>query len=367
MKKFFSFFLSFFVVCGAMASPPRIHAAYHFKQFRAHPPIHVFRGASKTPLGMTPDQIKSMYHLPQDGGRGTIVIIGAYDNPTIEMDLQKFSKQFSLPVCTTKNGCFEKHKMSKLVKRNASAEMETSLDVEWAHAIAPRAKILLVEATTLSGANLLQAIDYVATRPDAVAISMSWGGAEFPEETSLDAHFVSASGAPFFAASGDQGSGVSWPAVSPNVIGVGGTSIVTKGRKKSAKETAWIGSGGGLSAYEAQPSFQSEYSIPKSNGMRAVPDVAYDADPHSGFPIVHRNVWRTVGGTSAGAPQWAAIAALGNGASNINFYQDKASTNHAKYFRDISSGSNGNCGYYCDARKHYDFITGLGTPLTVTF
>ncbi len=244
--------------------------------------------------------------------------------------------------------------------------METTLDVEWAHAIAPQAKILLVEATTPSGKNLLKAVDYAAARADATAISMSWGGAEFPEEVSLDSHFVSKSGAPFFASSGDNGSGASWPASSPNVIGVGGTSLSLKSDGSLSKEIAWSGSGGGISAYEKEPSYQSEYSIPKSGGMRAIPDVSYDADPASGFSIVRGGTWYVVGGTSAGAPQWAAIAALGS-VSLAHVYADKAASNNSNYFRDITSGTNGTCGYVCTARKHYDYITGLGSPLTSEF
>ncbi len=138
---------------------------------------------------------------------------------------------------------------------NSGWDTETSLDIEWAHAIAPSAKILLVEAKTQSGANLLAAVDYATSRSDVVAISMSWGGAEFPEETSLDSHFVSKYGAVFFASSGDNGAGASWPASSPDVIGVGGTSLMTRPDGSFAKETAWAGSGGGVSAYEKEPTF----------------------------------------------------------------------------------------------------------------
>ncbi len=111
---------------------------------------------------MTPSQIKNIYNLPATGGKGTIVIVGAYDDTTIENDLATFDAQFNLPDCTTKNGCFTKHKMSGSVKADSGWAMETSLDIEWAHAIAPKAKILLVEATTPSGANLLSAVDYAA-------------------------------------------------------------------------------------------------------------------------------------------------------------------------------------------------------------
>jgi subtilase family serine protease len=101
--------------------------------------------------------------------------------------------------------------------------------------------------------------------------------------------------------------------------------------------------------------------------MRAIPDVSYDADPASGFPIYHAGKWQEVGGTSAGAPQWAAIAALGSGISLPELYADKAAQNNASYFRDITSGTNGSCGYLCTARKHYDYVTGLGSPLTMNF
>ncbi|HEY5383424.1 MAG TPA: peptidase S8/S53 subtilisin kexin sedolisin, partial [Candidatus Paceibacterota bacterium] len=126
-------------------------------------------------------------------------------------------------------------------------------------------------------------------------------------------------------------------------------------------------SGGGISAYEKEPSFQKNYSIPKAGGMRAIPDVAYDADPSSGFPIYVKGTWYTVGGTSAGAPQWAAIASLGTGITNTQLYADKSTGENANYFRDITNGSNGSCGYFCDARTHYDYVTGLGSPQTTNF
>jgi subtilase family serine protease len=361
MKGSLMFFIALFVLLPALTAD----ASYHFSNFRGIPPIHTLGGTTKIPQGMTPDEIKSVYHLPKTGGKGTIVIIGAYDDATIENDLGVFSKTFNLPVCTTANGCFTKHKIGA-PKTNSGWVGETSLDVEWAHAIAPDAKIVLVEATTQSGANLLKAIDYAASVKDASAISMSWGGPEFPEEVSLDSHFKNVSGAPFFASSGDDGTGASWPASSPYVIGVGGTYVSMSSSGTFQKETAWDGSGGGVSAYEPEPAFQKQYSIPKAGDMRAIPDVSYDADPASGFPIFRAGKWQTVGGTSAGAPQWAAIAALGN--VNIkNIYADKSGSDNAKYFRDITSGTNGDCGYICNARTHYDYITGLGSPLSANF
>jgi subtilase family serine protease len=355
-----------FVFLGSIFLPSFVFASYHFSNFRGKPPIHIYGKASKTPIGITPSQIKKIYNLPENGGHGTIAIIGAYDDNSIEKDLNDFSKQFNLSECTVKNNCLEKHAMSSSIKTNSGWNLETTLDVEWAHAIAPQSKILLVEATTPSGKNFLKAIDYATKRNDVTAVSMSWGGAEFPEEISLDSHFQNTNIA-FFASSGDNGTGASWPASSPYVVGVGGTTLSLDSKGNVKKETAWNGSGGGISAYEKEPSYQSDYSIAKNNGYRAIPDVAYDADPASGFPIIRNGVWRTVGGTSDGAPQWAAISTLGSGATNTNFYTDKASSNNNKYFTDITSGTNGDCGYFCDARKHYDYVTGLGTPLTVNF
>ncbi|MGB7957773.1 MAG: S53 family peptidase [Minisyncoccia bacterium] len=347
-------------------------AAYRFSNFKGKPPIHVRTSGGKSPSGVAPAEIKKIYKLPVSGGSGTVAIIDAYDDATIESDLGTFDAAYGLPACTTKNGCFEKHLMATSTKTDSGWALETSLDVEWAHAIAPQAKILLIEAKTESGANLLAAIDYATSRKDVVAVSMSWGGDEFSDELSYDSHFASKYGAAFFASSGDDGTGVGWPAVSPSVVGVGGTSLEVATSGTFISESAWSGSGGGVSAYEKQPDFQKAYSVPKANGMRAVPDVSYDADPASGYAVYKttgksKNGWYTVGGTSAGAPQWAAIYALGHSASLAAMYGDKASSSTLKFFRDIASGSNGTCKYYCDARKRYDYVTGLGSPQTVNF
>ncbi len=369
MKNFF--WLGMVVISFLLPWPS--YARTGLEHFQARPPTHIKAHSATGPIGLTPDQIRAVYNLPAHGGSGTIAIVGAYDAPTIEADLAVFSKQFGLPVCSSANGCFEKHLMASKIKSNTGWTLELSMDTQWAHAIAPDAKILLVEATNSNGTNLIKALDYARSRADVVAISMSWGGPEFAAETQLEDHFTSQYGATFFASSGDNGAGVSWPAVSSHVVGVGGTTLNLNAKGDLSSETAWTGSGGGVSVYINQPDFQSQYNIPRAKGKRAVPDVAYNADPRSGVAVydslgLHgQKGWFALGGTSAGAPQWAAIKALGHSASNQQFYQDKASTNHAQYFRDILSGSNGDCTYYCEARKHYDYITGLGSPLRTSF
>jgi len=333
----------------------------------AQPPIHVrIAATSSSPTGLSPTQIRAVYNLPSTGGSGTIAIVDAYDDPTVENDLNVFSSQFGLPPITSAN--FEKHMMSPPPGPNGGWALEISLDVQWAHAIAPDAKILLVEARSSSLTDLLAAVDYARTRSDVVAVSMSWGDNDFPTESSYDSHFISPYGATFFASSGDSGAGVSWPAASPNVVGVGGTTLNFNPDNSLASETAWSGSGGGVSAYENEPPYQVAYNVPGAHGKRAVPDVSYNANPNSGVsvydntPYQGQTGWWQVGGTSAGAPQWAAIQSLELSASNNNFYQDAKSVNYPSYFRDITSGSNG-----YPATIGYDLVTGLGSPLTDNF
>ena len=154
------FLFVFFLLSIIFIKTNFVFASYHFSDFKAGHPIHVLGGLSKSPKGVTPDMIKKIYNLPASGGQGTIAIIGAYDDKSIESDLNTFSTQYNLPACTTANKCFEKHLISSGTKTDKGWAMETSLDVEWAHAIAPNAKILLVSAKTPSGQNLLKAIDY---------------------------------------------------------------------------------------------------------------------------------------------------------------------------------------------------------------
>ncbi|HSD12386.1 MAG TPA: S53 family peptidase [Patescibacteria group bacterium] len=350
---------------SALSADPRLD------EFQASPPHHVRGNATAAPTGLSPAGIRAVYGLPSSGGIGTIAIVDAYDDPTAESDLGVFSSQFGLPACTTANGCFEKHPMANRLKSDPGWALEISLDVQWAHAIAPGARILLVEAKSASGTDLLAAVDYARNRADVVAVSMSWGGAEFSSEAASDSRFTSPYGAAFFASSGDNGTGPSWPASSPNVIAVGGTTLTFNPDGSLASETAWSGSGGGISLYEPLPAYQAAYGLAYSG--RAIPDVSYDADPASGFSVYDstryqgQRGWFRVGGTSAGAPQWAAIQALSLTCSDPNFYQDAAGPSASSYFRDITSGTNGSCGANCTAAAGYDLVTGLGSPVATTF
>ncbi len=361
LSKFFVFLVvSLFILSYFAQVKITTSAAQPEDEWVAYP-MHITQlSGSSDPTGYSPAQIRVAYGLPSSGGAGTtIAIIDAYYTQTIWNDLGNFSAQFNLPLPTSSN--FEVHNMSTTLRiADSNWTMETCLDVEWAHAIAPNATILLVEATNAYDNSLLLAIDYARNRPDVVAISMSWGSDEFFWETNLDSHFTSSYGAVFFASSGDSGAGVWWPSSSPNVVAVGGTTLYFNPDGTVSSETAWSGSGGGPSIYEAIPNYQTSYGLNYSK--RAVPDVSYDANPSTGFAVYCNSLWYKVGGTSAGAPQWAAIHALGLSATNANLYQ-KAKLAYSSYFRDIISGSNG--GF--NATSDYDYVTGLGSPLTCDF
>jgi subtilase family serine protease len=319
--------------------------------------------ASTAPTGFSPAQVQKAYNLQSTGDNVTIAIVDAYDYPTAQNDFATFSTQFGLPT-----GNFEKHLMPGTNTFDQGWALEEALDIQWAHAIAPNARILLVEAKSPSFADLIGAINYATSRQDVVAVSMSWGGSEFNGQQTYDSLFTSNHGIVFFASSGDSGAGVMWPSTSSNVAAVGGTTLNLSPNGSVASETAWSGSGGGISAYEKEPSYQLSYGVNGTNGKRAVPDISYDADPNTGFSVYDSTAysgqigWFQVGGTSAGAPQWAAIRSLGLSASNDNFYVD-AKNQTASYFRDITSGSNG----AYSASQGYDLVTGLGSPVTYNY
>lgn len=344
----------------------------------AYAPYHIKPNTPTiAPSGLSPAQVRKAYGFGDNDWQGSgqvIAIVDAYDDPNIESDLNVFSNTFGLPSCTTANGCFKKvYATGKKPKKNAGWCGEISLDVEWVHAMAPQAKIILVEAANDSMNSLMQGVQ-AAIKQGAHVVSMSWGGAEFSTETEFDSMF-NVAGVTFTAASGDSGAGVIYPAASPNVLAAGGTTLSLDANGNYAGETAWSGSGGGVSAYETIPDYQSGLPIPNNpNKKRGVPDVSYNADPNSGFsvydsvPYQGQKGWLVIGGTSAAAPQWAALIAdvnsgLGKSLDGTNgLIYSVGKSNYSNDYHDVESGSNGSCGYYCDARTGYDYVTGLGSP-----
>jgi subtilase family serine protease len=319
--------------------------------------------ATTAPTGLSPATITSVYNFPTSSSAGfgkTIAIVDAYDDPSAESDLGVFSQQFGLPACTTASGCFQKVNQTggtAYPRKDPGWALEISLDVQWAHAVAPGAKILLVEATTNSFANLLAAEDYARTH--AQYVSNSWGGSEFSSEGASDSHFAQP-GVSFFVSSGDAGLPAEYPSASPNVVSVGGTTLNFGAGGTFQSETGWSGSGGGCSAYEAPTSAQSgfsEYGQVACGGGRATPDVSLDADPASGVSVYDttryqgQQGWFRVGGTSASSPMWAARAAVSGAVVDSAYVYGNAIT-----YRDITSGNNG-----AAALPGYDLVTGRGS------
>ena len=343
--------------------------------------------AAPGPAGLTPAQVRHFYGfdlIANQGAGQTIGVVVAYDDANIEADLGVFNTKFALAACTTANGCFKKiYATGVKPAANSTWSLETALDVQWVHAIAPAAKIVLVEAATNQIADLLTAVD-VAVTNGANVVSMSFGGPETNSETNYDFHFNKAK-VTFIAASGDSGSGVQYPAVSGYVLSVGGTSMTTADTSGTYKsETAWSGSGGGRSLFELLPSYQSGYPIPNATSFRGQPDVAYGGNPANGFSVYNSIAyggvtgWFTVAGTSGGTPQWAALAAIANSlrlaagkqplnatvASSLNalVYTLGAAGTYVTNNHDITSGANGTCGATCTTATGFDYVTGLGSP-----
>lgn len=344
--------------------------------FVAHHPIHFkHNSGSAKPNAVSgvfnPTDIKKAYgiDLLNKTGKGqTIALVEAYGSPTIQNDLQVFNQQFGLPAAN-----IEVVYPQGKPKTDGGWALETALDVEWAHALAPDAKIMVVSAKSASINDLLVAEDY-ATSHGATIVSNSWGGSEFSGEASYDSHF-NHSGITYLASSGDNGQGSSWPASSPNVVAVGGTTLSVTSNGAYGSESAWSGSGGALSSYEGIPVYQTNWKSVVGS-KRGIPDVAFDADPNTGVYVYTstRNQgqqgWFQVGGTSFSAPAWGALIALANeghsqslSSSEVlsKIYSLAGTTGSSGYntnYHDITTGSNGYL-----AQSGYDIVTGIGSPI----
>jgi hypothetical protein len=351
------------------------------------------------PTGYTPAQVRHAYGFDQinfpggivgDGAGTTIAIVDAFDNPKFvnstsanfnSSDLHQFDVQFGLPdpfflkVNQTGGAAYP--------PANSGWASEIALDVEWAHAIAPKANILLVEANDNSLANLMAAVRYAANQPGVVAVSLSWGASEFSSENLVDSSLQTPGGhggVTFVASSGDSGAPPIYPSVSPNVLSVGGTTLNLDSMGTFLSEGGWgntLGSsGGGISAYEVQPAYQKGV-VTQSTTNRATPDVAYDADPFTGFPVYDSynngstTPWSQFGGTSASAPQWAALIAIADqgraivGKAPLDGVSDTLPMLYklpASDFRDVTTGGSLGTPHY-NAGPGYDLVTGLGSPI----
>jgi subtilase family serine protease len=358
-------------------------------------PIIILPGQSPTPPAgaIVPAQLRRAYGIDQvtfggvagDGTGQTIAILDAGDNPGFvsdtdpnfaTSDLDKFDLEFGLPNPPSFLKLNQQGQNGNYPPPNVSGfGTEIALDVEWSHAIAPGANIVLIETNTSSDL-VGPVVTLAASMPGVSAVSMSFGSDEFNGQTAFDSLYTTPAGhqgVTFLASTGDFGApGKGFPAYSPNVVAVGGTTLNIDANGNYISETGWSGSGGGISQFEPQPAYQHGV-VTQSTTQRTIPDVAFDADPNTGVAVFDSfdngaaTPWSQVGGTSLACPCWAGIIAITN--------QDRARIGlgtldgpgqtlpriyslPATDFHDITSGNNG-----FNAGPGYDLVTGRGTPI----
>ncbi len=341
-------------------------------------------------VGFTPQQIRTSYGVngiqfgtvTGDGTGQTIAIVDAYDDPCLvdstspnfkNSDLALFDQHFGLP---------DPPSFIKLGQDGSTNlpgadptgewEIEEALDVEWAHAMAPGASIVLIECASSGYESLLAAgAKTAASLPGVSVVTMSFGTSEFSSESYFDTDLMTPSGhqgVTFVASTGDNASPALYPGTSPNVLAVGGTTLSLNANNTYQSEAGWSYSGGGPSAYAKEPAYQ--FGV-QSTGRRSTPDVSFDADPLSGVAIYdsyqHANPWFQIAGTSLAAPCWAgliAIADQGRVAAGGTTLDGPSQTLPALYslpgadFHDVTTGSNG-----YTAGPGYDMVTGIGSPV----
>jgi V8-like Glu-specific endopeptidase len=339
---------------------------------------------SASPVGLTPAQIRKAYGYDQiqfggttgDGSGQTVAIVDAYHSPTMLQDLRTFDAAFGLSdppsfIQVAQDGS----QNYPSVDPTGGWAIETALDVEWVHALAPKANIFLVESNDPN--SLFDAVDFARNQPNVSLVSMSFGGGEFSQETQIDSLFTTPAGhrgVTFVAATGDDGQPGGYPAYSPNVLAVGGTTLTIDSLGNYVSETGWSldsrnkGGGGGISQIESQPSYQKGV-VTQSSTQRTIPDISLDADPNSG-PTLYTSVgglgWIQEGGTSFSAPAWAALLAIANqgraagGKGTMDGTRDTLPMIYglnSSDLHDITSGFNG-----FNASVGYDLVTGRGSP-----
>lgn len=320
------------------------------------------------------------------GGFGAVAIVDAGDAVDAVADLSEFDGYFGIPAvsfykiyCTTAaaaGGCYTTNTPPAAI---AGWQLEESLDIEWAHVMAPNAAIYLVEAADTGCADLYYAelyAGYYVSAAGGGSVSNSWGCGESSTESSNDPNFYDYyTNTSYFASAGDTGSEVIYPSSSPWVVSAGGTTInrsTTTGN--FVNEACWGDSGGGPSLYETAQGYQFNLV---AGGNRLTPDLSFNSDPNSGVYVYdeYDGGWYQVGGTSVASPSLAGI--IDNAGNKVGqgtpfafqgfgylqnqedylIYSAMPGVKAYKSFYDVITGSNGNKAY-----KLYDECTGVGTP-----
>lgn len=325
--------------------------------------------------GYKPADLQAAYAIPADtsGIKKTVAVVVAYDDPTAANDLNTYRAQFGLPSCTTANGCFKKvneyGSTTSLPSSNAGWATEASLDVDMVSAACPTCNILLLEAKSASITDLGTAVN-TAVKMGATVVNNSYGGSEFSSEANYDTYY-NHPGVAITVSAGDNGYGVQYPAASPYVTAVGGTTLTRNSTARGWGETVWgssaggSGTGSGCSLYEAKPSWQTDSGCSK----RTVADVSAVSNPSTGVAVYDSTPyngsagWMVVGGTSAASPIVAGIYAVA-GVPTAGTYPSSYPYKNTTALNDVVSGANGSCSiaYLCTAATGFDGPTGLGTP-----
>ena len=362
---------------------------------------------------LAPAQVRAAYgisNLPNQGAGTTIGIVDVFNDPAIAGDIVKFSAQYGLPQLDGLNGHGTFTSLSQPGTPNSPSDgsnsdtsLETALDVEWAHSIAPLANIVLYQVASFSYLDLLNGVQFLVGRPGVTAVSVSYGGREFAGETAYESYFTTPFGSnpspvAISFSTGDNGY-PSFPATSPSVLAVGGTGLyVASTRGGYGFETAWGNvlanegaGGGGVSSQYASPTFQSSNGV--SFARRAIPDISAIADPLTAVSVINSwdspsSPWVGVGGTSLATPVVSAIVDLSQeiridsgllplSSPQINARLYAAYANpapYATYFHDVTVGKNTDlitdsfgqtvldyAGF--NATTGYDLATGIGSPM----
>lgn len=330
--------------------------------------------------GFCPPSVAVAYGDPSviggNGGAGvTIAIVDAFHYANNEADLNFFSTDMGLPACTHANGCFlnvDQNGGTNFCGSDSGWELETMLDIEWAHAMAPNAKIVLVEGCTNDDSDLATAVQTAVKVEGANFVSNSWGEDEFPEEIQEDASYANL-GAPLLFASGDGGAPAIYPCQSPYATCIGGTQLTLDSNFHRTNETGWAGSGGGCSVYEPSQTFQTSNGVTLCGSNRAAPDVSAVASTASPVYIYDsgNGGYGRVGGTSVATPVTAGVFANVEAARRSfhkadfpqiinNQLYHPYKLNYAYFYWDVVSGNNGH-----QAGVGYDLVTGLGVSYPV--
>ena len=324
------------------------------------------------PTGLTPDKVRTAYNIPPNLGSGAIAIVDAFHYPTSLSDFNTFSTQFGLPVETSANSTASTNGVFQVVyaagtmpTTDTGWSQEMAIDTQWAHAMAPNAKIFLVEAKSASVVDLMAAVNIAKALPNVKQVSMSFGSTESAcNFVHYDPNLVQ-NGVTFFAASGDTPNVKSFPSLSKNAVSVGGTTLNLDGSGNRVSENCWSQTGSGKSAFEPRPTFQNKVGTIVL-GYRGGCDIAAVGDPATGVSVFDSTPsggisgWINFGGTSVACPIIAGIVNAGgvphssSQALNVSLYSLLGTSN----IYDITHGTSG----VNSADHGWDYVSGVGAP-----